>query len=51
MMTAVIPFAHAGHWIASLAYLAPVALVGAVMAVQSRRHRGEPDASRPDAMH
>lgn len=31
--------AHFGHWYASLLYVAPVALIVAVLAVQTRRDR------------
>jgi hypothetical protein len=48
------PIAHAGHWIAGLLYLAPVAIVVGALAVQSwkdrrshRRGRTEDDPSPP----
>lgn len=40
------PFAHAGHWLASLLYLAPVLLLVVVLVWQARRERRrghEPD--------
>ena len=33
------PLAHAGHWAASLLYLAPILIVTALLAVQSVRDR------------
>ncbi len=33
------PLAHAGHWLASLLYLAPVLIVVVVLVWQERRHR------------
>ena len=38
-----VPLAHAGHWLLSLLYLAPVLIVALVLAWQGRRHDGEPD--------
>jgi hypothetical protein len=42
-----IVFAHAGHWLAQLAYLAPLILLVAVLAAgrlrDRRERRGEPD--------
>jgi cytochrome c-type biogenesis protein CcmH/NrfF len=34
-----VPLAHAGHWLASLLYLAPVLLVLVVLVWQGRRDR------------
>ncbi|WP_187369008.1 hypothetical protein [Baekduia soli] len=53
-MTALLIVAHAGHWIAGLLYLAPVAVVVGALGYQSwkdRRSGGgedeEPDEGRP----
>jgi predicted MFS family arabinose efflux permease len=47
-----IPLAHAGHWIASLLYVAPVALIVGALLWQSwrekRRKGEEPPRSRPE---
>jgi hypothetical protein len=40
------PFAHAGHWLASLAYLAPpLVLVGVIGRGKRKERRDEPDGS------
>jgi hypothetical protein len=40
-------FAHAGHWLVSLAYLAPlVFLVGVIVVGKIRDRRGESDDER-----
>ena len=31
--------AHAGHWLASLLYVAPVAVIAGILVVQARRDR------------
>jgi hypothetical protein len=45
------PLAHAGHWAASLLYLAPILIVIALVAVQSvrDRRRGTQPAADADA--
>lgn len=47
-----IPIAHAGHWIASLLYVAPVALIVAALLWQNwreKRRKGEEQPrSRPE---
>jgi len=40
--------AHLGHWYASLLYVAPVALIVVVLAVQSRRDRRRGDGDQED---
>ena len=43
------PIAHAGHWLLSLLYLAPVLIVVAVVAWQGRRDRDrDPDDERDE---
>jgi hypothetical protein len=37
--------AHAGHWWQSLLYLAPVVVVGVVLAVSERRSKRRSDAA------
>ena len=40
-MTAVVVFAHAGHWLANLLYVAPlIVLIGAVGVSKARERRG-----------
>ncbi len=48
-MSATAPFvlAHAGHWLVSLLYLLPVAVVVAFLAVQGRRERRRGDRDEP----
>lgn len=36
---AVLPLAHAGHWVVNLLYLAPVVLIVTMLAVASRRDK------------
>jgi hypothetical protein len=46
----VAPLAHAGHWLAQLAYLAPLAVLVVVLVMgklRARRQRAAP-AARPD---
>jgi hypothetical protein len=35
-----LPLAHAGHWLASALYLAPIVVLAVVLFVQARRDRG-----------
>jgi hypothetical protein len=42
-----IPLAHAGHWLASLAYALPVLIVGVALFVTWLRERREPDEDEP----
>jgi hypothetical protein len=41
------PFAHAGHWLAQLAYLAPLALLVGFLLVSKLRERRERRRDRP----
>ncbi|MDX6687283.1 MAG: hypothetical protein QOF26_283 [Baekduia sp.] len=49
-MTGVLILAHAGHWLAGLLYLAPVAIVVGALGYQSLkdRRRGDDDPDDPD---
>jgi hypothetical protein len=43
------PFAHAGHWLAQVAYLAPLVLLVALLVVgriRDRRDRGDGSSDR-----
>ena len=42
-----IPLAHAGHWIASLLYVVPVALIVGALLWQSWREKRSKGAKRP----
>ena len=42
-----VPFAHAGHWFAALAYAAPVLVLIAWMLVVKVKERRAPAGSRP----
>jgi hypothetical protein len=41
------PFAHAGHWLAQLAYLAPLVILVVVLVVSRVRERGEQPPGEP----
>jgi hypothetical protein len=41
------PFAHAGHWLAQLAYLAPLIILVVVLVVGRVRDRGEQPPGEP----
>jgi hypothetical protein len=42
------PFAHAGHWLVQVAYLAPLVVLVAVLVAGRLRDRRERRAGRPD---
>ena len=44
----ILPVAHAGHWLASLLYLAPVVIVVGALGFQSWKDRREGGSSSDD---